>query len=60
MGVVLYGLFLIIDTMMIIKGDSMTGKGVGIDDYIIGAMMLYIDIIMMFVYILRLLGDKNN
>lgn len=30
------------------------------DEYIIGAMMLYIDIIMIFVYILRLLGAANN
>lgn len=29
------------------------------DDYIIGAMMLYIDIIMLFIYILRLFGNKE-
>ena len=59
LGVILYGLYLIIDTMMICKGKGMSGRGCQMDDYIIGAMMLYLDIIMMFVYILQLLGSKN-
>jgi FtsH-binding integral membrane protein len=59
LGVVLYGLFLIIDTMMIVKGKGMSGRGCDMDDYIIGAMMLYIDIIMMFIYILQLLGNRD-
>jgi len=28
------------------------------DDYIIGALMLYLDIVMLFIYILRILGKK--
>ena len=58
LGVVFYGLYLIIDTMMIVKGKGMSGRGCSMDDYIIGAMMLYIDIIMMFLYLLRLFGGK--
>lgn len=58
LGVLLYGLFLIIDTIMITGGKTMTNQACSMDDYIIGAMMLYIDIVMMFLYILRLLGGK--
>ena len=29
------------------------------DDYIIGALMLYLDIVMLFIYILRLIGNKD-
>ena len=59
LGVVLYGLFLIIDTMLICRGKTMSGYGCSFDDYIIGALMLYLDIVMLFVYILRLLGGRN-
>ena len=59
-GIFMYSIYLIMDTMLICKGDSFTGKECGYDDYIIGAMMLYIDIIMLFVYILRLLGDSKD
>ena len=52
LGVILYGLYLIIDTIMICRGKGFSGQACDMDDYIIGAMMLYIDIVMMFVYIL--------
>eukprot|EP00357_Protocruzia_adherens_P013751 CAMPEP_0115017768 /NCGR_PEP_ID=MMETSP0216-20121206/28337_1 /TAXON_ID=223996 /ORGANISM="Protocruzia adherens, Strain Boccale" /LENGTH=236 /DNA_ID=CAMNT_0002388695 /DNA_START=44 /DNA_END=754 /DNA_ORIENTATION=- len=56
LGVLLYGLFLIIDTQLIVGGQKT--YRLGYDDYILGAMMLYIDIIGMFVYILRLLRGE--
>ena len=61
LGVLLYSLYLIIDTMMICGGKSMSGNNIqcSMDDYIIGALMLYLDIVMLFVYILRLLGSKD-
>lgn len=58
LGILFYGLFLIIDTMMIVKGKSMNGYGCSYDDYVVGALMLYMDIIMLFIYILRLFGDR--
>jgi len=58
LGIVLYSLYLIIDTMYICKGASFSGRECNYDDHIIGALMLYIDIIMLFIYILRLLGKK--
>lgn len=58
LGVLLYGLFLIIDTIMIVGGKPASGQACSMDDYVIGAMMLYLDIIMLFIYLLRLLGDR--
>ena len=52
MGVILFGIYLVIDTALILQG----GKyGLTIDDYILGALILYIDIINLFLFILRLL-----
>jgi FtsH-binding integral membrane protein len=31
----------------------------GIDDYVIAAMQVYLDIIMLFLHILRLIGDRK-
>jgi len=58
LGLLFYSLYLIIDTMMICGGKTSSGYGCSLDDYVIGAMMLYLDIIMIFIYILRLLGDR--
>jgi protein lifeguard len=51
-----YGLFLIYDTQMIL------GRGeykLTVDDYIIGALILYMDIMRLFLELLRLFGDRN-
>ena len=53
--VVLYGIYLLIDTQMVVGGGR---HELSIDDYIIGAMILYLDIVMMFLYILEMLGRK--
>jgi FtsH-binding integral membrane protein len=37
----------------------MTPDAISYDDYILGAMMLYVDIVRMFLYILMILGKKN-
>jgi FtsH-binding integral membrane protein len=53
--VFLLGMFLIHDTQLIV------GKGkwrLSMDDYIIGALILYIDIITIFLYLLALFGKK--
>lgn len=61
LGVLLYSLFLIIDTMMICsKGKGMSNRAISMDDYVIGALMLYLDIVMLFLYILRLFGGNSN
>lgn len=57
LGVFVYGMFIIIDTQMIADGKR---HSVSTEDYVIGALMLYIDIIGMFLYLLRLLGNSNS
>jgi FtsH-binding integral membrane protein len=54
--VIVYGIYLIIDIQLIV------GKGrykLSHEDYIVGALMLYIDIIMLFLELLRIFGSKH-
>mmetsp|Transcript_126673 Transcript_126673/g.352969 ORF Transcript_126673/g.352969 Transcript_126673/m.352969 type:complete len:239 (+) Transcript_126673:93-809(+) len=56
LGILLFSFYLIFDTQMIV------GKGqcsLGVDDYVFGALQLYIDIIQIFLYILSLVGDRD-
>ena len=48
-GVVIYGIYLVIDTQMIVGGRK---HELDYDDYILGSVMLYVDIIGLFIYIL--------
>jgi len=50
-GVVLFSLFIVYDTHMVLKQCSY-------DEYIMGAIQLYLDIINLFLFILELLGIK--
>jgi|Transcript_7985 FtsH-binding integral membrane protein len=50
-GVVLFSLFIVYDTHMVLKQYSY-------DEYIMGAIQLYLDIINLFLFILELLGIK--
>jgi FtsH-binding integral membrane protein len=50
---IIYGLFIIYDTQLIAGGKH---SELTYDDYIIGALLLYVDIVGMFVYILRIFG----
>ena len=55
--VLLFGLFLIFDTQQIV------GKGkhvMSIDDYIVGALVLYLDIITIFIELLTLFGRARD
>lgn len=56
-GAFLMGLYLIFDTQAILGRGSLS---LSIDDYIFAAMNLYIDIIQIFIYILRIIGDKKD
>merc|ERR1719215_1816451 len=56
LGILVFSFYLIHDTQMI------TGQGeiqLGVDEYVFGALQLYIDIIQLFLYILQLLGDRS-
>jgi FtsH-binding integral membrane protein len=50
-GVIIFGLYLIYDTQLILGGKRFQ---LDYDDYILGAMMLYMDIIRIFLYILEI------
>ena len=56
-GVFVFGLYLIIDTQMIMGGRK---AEMTTDDYVVAALMLYIDIIQIFLYILELLKNNND
>ena len=53
--VILYGLYLLIDTQLIVGGGRYK---LTIDDYIIGAIIIYMDIIMIFLYLLQMFGGR--
>ena len=55
LGVIVFGFYLIIDTQMIMGGRTIE---LSIDEYAIAAMILYIDIIQIFLYLLQLLSKK--
>ena len=56
-GVVLFGIYLIYDTQLVL---GKFGREYGIDDYIFAAINIYIDIINLFIFILRLLGKARR
>jgi protein lifeguard len=54
--VVIYTFYIVYDTQLIAGGGKWK---LGYDDYMIGALCLYVDIIGLFIYILSLLGNKR-
>lgn len=55
LGIIVFGIYLVIDTQLIIGGRTLE---LSMDDYVVGALILYIDIIQIFLYILALLSRK--
>lgn len=55
LGIIVYGFYLLIDTQLICGGHTWK---LSEDDYIIGALILYMDIIILFIKILSLLSRK--
>jgi hypothetical protein len=51
-----YSLYLIIDTQLILGGRN---KELTLDNYILGAILLYIDIIQLFLQILKIIGKAR-
>lgn len=56
LGILLFSFFLIYDTQMILGGGEIQ---LGVDDYVFGALQLYIDIIQLFLFLLQLFGDRR-
>ena len=53
----IYSLYLIIDTQLIMGGRE---KELTMDNYVLGAVILYVDIIRLFLEILRIIGKRND
>jgi FtsH-binding integral membrane protein len=52
LGIVLFGIYIVIDTQMVVGGKR---YGLGLDDWAVASLILYIDIIQVFLYILEIL-----
>lgn len=55
LGVLLYGLFLVFDVKRLTKKKY----GLDVDDYVFAALMIYLDIVNLFLEILKLVGQKK-
>jgi FtsH-binding integral membrane protein len=55
-AVILFGLYLIYDVQLIVGGGRYELDN---EDYIIGALIVYLDIIMLFIHILELVGKRR-
>jgi FtsH-binding integral membrane protein len=56
-GVLLYSIYLVYDTQLIVGEKELS---IGVDDYIYGALILYVDVISLFLHILRLLKQVSD
>lgn len=54
LGVIVYGFYLVYDTQLIMGGNE---EEIDLDDYIIGAIMIYLDIVIIFLKLLTLLKE---
>ncbi len=57
LGVILFGIYLVYDTQLTIGKNS---RAYSIDDYIVAALNLYIDIIQIFLELLKIIGSLEN
>ena len=53
----IYCVYILVDTQLILGGKK---KELTLDNYVMGAMILYVDIIGLFLKILQLLGDRKK
>lgn len=56
LGVIVYGMYIVVDTQLIIGGRK---NQLPVDDYVVAALILYIDIIGLFLTLLEILGKKK-
>jgi len=57
-GVVLFSLYIVYDTQLIIGGEHKKYE-YGVDDYVFAALSIYLDIINLFLFLLELMGDRR-
>lgn len=54
--VVLYGIYLVYDVQIVVGGKRFE---LTLDDYVVGALRIYIDIVSIFLELLKLFGNRN-
>ena len=54
---IVYMIYLLVDIQLVMGGKR---NGLSLDNYVMGAMMIYVDIISLFIKILRILGKKKD
>lgn len=54
---IVYTIYLLIDTQMILGGKN---KSLSLDNYVLGAIIIYADIVNLFLQILKVLGKKKK
>mmetsp|Transcript_43568 Transcript_43568/g.79340 ORF Transcript_43568/g.79340 Transcript_43568/m.79340 type:complete len:248 (+) Transcript_43568:65-808(+) len=59
-GALVFAGFLVYDTQLIIGNKHESNHRFQIDDYAFAALMIYMDIVRMFIYLLRLLGEDRR
>lgn len=57
LGVILYALYVFVDLILILGAGR---YGVGPDDYIWAAIVIYMDVVQLFLWILRCLAEFRN
>ncbi|CAF4903339.1 unnamed protein product, partial [Rotaria sp. Silwood2] len=55
-GAVVFSIFLAVDTQMIMGGKR---HEISAEDHVFASLMLYIDIVYIFIYILSLIGNRE-
>merc|ERR1712217_747063 len=58
-GALIMSFYIVYDTQLIVGGKHQRSNEFSIDDYAFAAISLYIDIVQLFLYILRLFGDRR-
>ena len=54
LGIIGSGIYILVDLILV-----MCPEGIDMDDYIMGSLRLYLDIVRMFLYILMIFGKRN-
>ena len=57
LGLIIYSFYLVYDTQLIMGGKRYE---LSLDDYVIAAVIIYLDIVMIFVYLLMLIGGGSR
>ncbi len=57
-GTLLFSFYLVYDTQLVVGGKNRKVQ-LNVDDYVMGALMLYVDIIQIFLYLLSLFGSRR-